>query len=674
MIDLSCFSVVVFSERQLIMVSLCRGSVWLVYMGGLRLEGRVGCNNQVPAQGEHGPTEQAGAEQRTGETDEHLGGSLQASPLGLGESLEALPREDPQTDPPGLENYLLEAEFHGYELESMRVDKTVMAVQPVHCSLELLHEAACQEFRDWRALCVQLAQRSPEMRSILEGASSGTARTLAGTCKIALCSTNLKRVWQSQRALPLQLMALWPFALQDRVRLYLTDFNEDDQLQDFVFSNCAMAMQVGLLHYSRLPRKYWHCSECKNTSHWQAYDWADVVGNIDCDRLFPSELISLVATTFCCDPDANQWRVVHAGGHASTCGTVFTFAASFFELGGYDEEDTGPTGAQDVDLVLRFKEAGRQAGCIQLYRFQDVNVVGCAIPNDSESQITSMWKDHIKAKVANLAPEFAGMKWGNINQKNYTLMTERRKRGILKRNNRPGWQPQMATPVLLEALPRFAASESAPRVQPAQPIQPSPVLEVLPRMPSAASASSPREQPAQPTQPLPFPIGLPAPHLQVVITGWGWAVLHESFNLTTPLTGMPGRPELKELFRSNFYEQDLFWNACPHSDSRFVGTEDLARHLGFHPATMQQVLRNHVFRSTLQELKKHLQRFAARAPWLPPSSQVFWLAVGCKWNRHRSPIHHNNSCCFVCVPEYHQTSIPYAVVIPPTPVYIKVCP
>ena len=230
-------------------------------------------------------------------------------------------------------------------------------------------------------------------------------------------------------------------------------------------------------------------------------------------------------------------------------------------------------------------------------------------------------------------------------------MTERTKRGIQKRNSRPGWQPQMATPVLLEALPRSAASKSAPWVQPAQPTQSSLVLEVLPRVPSTASWSSPREQPAQPTHPLPFPIGLPAPHLQVVITGWGWAVLHESFNLPTSLTGMPGRKELRDLFRSNFHEQDFVWDACPHSDSRFVGTEDLARRLGFHPATMQQVLRNHVFRSTLQELKRHVRRFAARAPWLPPNSHVFWLAVGCKWNRHRSPIQRNNSGCLVPVPD-----------------------
>ena len=142
-------------------------------MFGLRLVARVGCNDQVQVQGEQGQTEQAGAEQRAGETDERLGGSLEASPRDLGESLEALPQEDPRPDPSGLEDDPPQADFHGYELENISVDKTMMAVQPAHCSTELTHEGARQEFRDWRALCVQLAQRSPEMRSILETVPNG---------------------------------------------------------------------------------------------------------------------------------------------------------------------------------------------------------------------------------------------------------------------------------------------------------------------------------------------------------------------------------------------------------------------------------------------------------------------------------------------------------------------
>ena len=99
-------------------------------------------------------------------------------------------------------------DFEEYERASARVDKELVPVAQVEVSPQLMQESALDEFKRWRALCVELAKGTPEMRSILESAGSGDALQLPGTCKIALCSTNLKRVWQSKRALPLQLSAV----------------------------------------------------------------------------------------------------------------------------------------------------------------------------------------------------------------------------------------------------------------------------------------------------------------------------------------------------------------------------------------------------------------------------------------------------------------------------------
>jgi hypothetical protein len=436
-------------------------------------------------------------------------------------------------------------------------------------------------------------------------------------------------------------MAIWPFAFQDRVRLYLTDFNEDNELEEFVLTHCTTAMRVGLLKYSRLPRKFWHACECKNTAHWAAQGWADVLGNIDCDRLFPSELVVSVAKIFS-QPDASRWRVCHAHvkSESSTCGTIFTFAEGFFHLRGYDEEDTGPTGAQDVDLITRFRGMGKKEGWEDFAPIRDKNINGCAIPNDRPTAETSIWKEHIKAKVANLAPEYQGMKWGNICNKTAAIMWGRTKDGILVRNGRPGWLPQLAVPVVvqpgasvpvLEGLPhtQTPASSSSALARP-------PVLEALPHTQTPASSSSVLLKSAV--------RGPRPPPTQVVLTGWGWALAHESFPIPA-WTAKPTDEEARQVFRDHYHEQDFLWDSCRRIDhqryleSRYVEGVDLSQHLGFHPMNLRQTLQDKTFRLLLGTLKLYLRTKTEHDP-----SATLWVAVGGKMNRHRSD--YNVGCVF----------------------------
>jgi hypothetical protein len=105
---------------------------------------------------------------------------------------------------------------------------------------------------------------------------------------------------------------------------------------------------------------------------------------------------------------------------------------------------------------------GKKEGWEDFAPIRDKNINGCAIPNDRPTAETSIWKEHIKAKVANLAPEYQGMKWGNINNKTAAIMWARTKDGILLRNRRPGWLPQLAVPVVVQLGASVPVSEALP--------------------------------------------------------------------------------------------------------------------------------------------------------------------------------------------------------------------
>ncbi|MCP4239836.1 MAG: hypothetical protein GY772_04670, partial [bacterium] len=180
--------------------------------------------------------------------------------------VEVVPRVEEGVDFGGSEEEEEEEGAEEYLVEDDRVAKELAGSGSVlRVEEPSLDAAAQEEFWRWRDECRRVAETSPEMRSIVEGAADGTVVVPVGDMKVALCSTNCKRVWQSKRALLLQLLALWPFRGQDRVRLYLVDLNEDDELWEYVFENCRMALRLGLLQYSRRPCKYWHCSSAKNT-------------------------------------------------------------------------------------------------------------------------------------------------------------------------------------------------------------------------------------------------------------------------------------------------------------------------------------------------------------------------------------------------------------------------
>ncbi|MCP4240774.1 MAG: hypothetical protein GY772_09465 [bacterium] len=74
--------------------------------------------------------------------------------------------------------------------------------------------------------------------------------------RFAFCSTTLGRTWQVQRALPCNMLALWPYRKTGSFRWYLVDFNQDrSELEAWIADRCQGPLRAGLLHYYHCPQQ-----------------------------------------------------------------------------------------------------------------------------------------------------------------------------------------------------------------------------------------------------------------------------------------------------------------------------------------------------------------------------------------------------------------------------------
>ncbi|MCP4240663.1 MAG: hypothetical protein GY772_08880, partial [bacterium] len=253
---------------------------------------------------------------------------------------------------------------------------------------------------------------------------------------IAFCTATLRRTYQVRWALPLVLLALWPY--QRNVRVFLVDFNSDDEgdataLRELVAESCFEALQTGLLQFYRCDSQpTWHACICKNSAHYAACDsgWPSHVVNLDCDRIVYAGFAPRLLRLFQQQTDA----VAHASNnwHSGTYGTVGCSVARYRALRGYDE-DFLPSGCQDTDLMRRLQ----RAGC-PLVRVTAANEVGYTLPNSEDGDV----RMQILVKVQNVDVKYAGMKWGRMDEENRRAMHE--KASIIARNTGPQWRPREA--------------------------------------------------------------------------------------------------------------------------------------------------------------------------------------------------------------------------------------
>ena len=264
--------------------------------------------------------------------------------------------------------------------------------------------------------------------------------------KVAFCVTSVGRNHQVVRALPMQLMTLWPW--RPHVRLYLVDFNKDETLLKWVGANCFEAAQAGLLHYARCAaRSSWHASICKNACHFWASSWADVLVNLDGDRIISEDLPPHIFQYL--NPKASDKHRVHQYSNNYDTGTYGTIAiptALFNLMNGYNELFL-PCGFQDAELLQRCRKAGAMVQTVSAR-----NIVGSSLPNDPGGS----WalQARVKNNMVSVAdiPEGRLLKFGNMDMQNRAMAQEHiRLYGETVRNQSPSWQPLAVEPVDLEA-------------------------------------------------------------------------------------------------------------------------------------------------------------------------------------------------------------------------------
>ncbi len=95
-----------------------------------------------------------------------------------------------------------------------------------------------------------LGQKHEEMvQRVIDAQKAGdTSHVVPLGKRISFCTTSFKRGWQLRRALPVNLLSLWPY--RKSVRLVLCVFDSDvtkDHLLLWIRTTCRAALEEGLL-------------------------------------------------------------------------------------------------------------------------------------------------------------------------------------------------------------------------------------------------------------------------------------------------------------------------------------------------------------------------------------------------------------------------------------------
>jgi hypothetical protein len=372
--------------------------------------------------------------------------------------------------------------------------------------------------------------------------------------KVAFCTTSLGRNHQVRDALPLQLMTLWPW--RSHVRVYFVDYNQDEELCKFIFDTCTEMLDVGFLQYARcVERKSWHASICKNGAHFWAAGWADMLVNLDGDRIIGPDLPLHIF---------EHLNIYHKGpvrvGHYSstadtgTYGTIAIPTKLFIHMKGYNEEFL-PCGFQDTELLQR--AAAAQATVVKV---SSSNCVGTSLPND----IGNDWKMQSKVKNANvdikdMQERGKILKFGHMDQLNRTMAQDHiRMYGPVQRNCRQSWMPVAVQP--LASRPTS-----------------------LPPPPSASTT----------TAVVPAPVAASVQRIRFVSFGWhnlarSYPRSAEAKKLSRYRSGKPSHVQVREASDAVGWRFDICIPAQEYFD---VEIPPAARgHLGFHDGHMGRLL------------------------------------------------------------------------------------
>ena len=341
---------------------------------------------------------------------------------------------------------------------SRSVTSSVHSAKTSGTTMDVLRAAARKGMEGLGHQYEEMVQRVIDMQMLAEEDPSKRPR-VPFSKHITVCSTSFKRGWQLKRALPANLLSLWPWRQSLRLCLVVFDSDEAPELMGWIRQHCAAALEVDLLVVatSALPNGHWHASIAKNVAHKVAMEtylaeskttpdadqaagcsapqrpaWANVVHaglaldalfmmNLDGDNLLGPHYVNALRSLL---PFVNAIDSVGARrGAVGTTGRVGMWATHFIRMGGYDESYL-PSGYQDVCLHQRVRHL---RGSCRTIQGEDL---GLSVPNDLGNERVSLGP----AKIANIDPHKKNMSWGKMNTLNVNDGHEKLKRGRWRRN------------------------------------------------------------------------------------------------------------------------------------------------------------------------------------------------------------------------------------------------
>jgi hypothetical protein len=207
------------------------------------------------------------------------------------------------------------------------------------------------------------------------------------------------------------------------------------EVGQFMQEHFFVPVVAGHLQYLRCPQEYWRASWAKNSSHSAASALHHaqsggvapaplVLVNCDNDNLlttgFIHTLVEYAPKLTAPVGSASFLAMLRFHGRdGGVTGRIALSASVFRQLGGYDQS-FAPMGYQDVDLAKR----AAMLGPVKLVSGPDLS--GESVPNLPRTFSGGRGdKNQIQAKVANVAPEFQGVPWPDMNIRNKALSAAR---------------------------------------------------------------------------------------------------------------------------------------------------------------------------------------------------------------------------------------------------------
>ena len=214
--------------------------------------------------------------------------------------------------------------------------------------------AATEGIQSIISLLAPLQRAPPQTTGLADALLASTGFTEAGLpakC-VCYCMTTMRRSWQIRMTLAWNVIAIWPY--RHNATLVVGDFNQDDELCQWILDNFAVPLSLGVLRLWRSTAvPFWHASVCKNAVHEAAMRMFIEAGgeldnlllmNLDNDRIIGSRQPAVLLRSF---TSGGQLMHLSNSYDEGSYGMVGVAASLFRRAGGYDEAFL-PSGCQDT--------------------------------------------------------------------------------------------------------------------------------------------------------------------------------------------------------------------------------------------------------------------------------------------------------------------------------------